>query len=231
MHAELLRRVQNAAFMRALWMQDAVEHNLDTADPHWQWAMFPNGIASDVHQARRAAENAHIPATDIAAAEELGSSGTPWHIQPAHQRLGRLEQLSRELYEAAERAEDLATRLNTAHITIAELHEDLAHSENTIRDLLNEVVDHDWATGNTRRNLHPAPDWPSALRQANTALWTANLLDALEPTPTPSTDDGPRTAESIDAALSGTDPGEWPVQPPPPEPGEPTSATGPEAEQ
>ncbi|WP_153809780.1 hypothetical protein [Nocardia sp. SYP-A9097] len=214
-HAARLKAVQDTAFLHAARAAEA------GADPAGQSAVYTNKIGEDLRQARHAAERAGITLADIDHAETIGSGGTSWDQQPAHRLLGRLEQLSKQSYqwvgraiEQNERIEDLTRQLHTAHTTIEELREDLAHTENTTRELLSDVTDHDWHNGTRRRDLAPASQWPQRLKDANTALAAANRLETLDPElPAPENFPIPGAGRDITDAIDAVLPGGGPAGP------------------
>lgn len=220
-HARRLKDVQDRAFLRAAWVANAVANDFDTGDPKRQWALFSNGVTEDLAEAREQARQAGIDPREIDDAEAFGSAGHLWDRQPAHRRLGRLEHLSHQLYDAEQQMaahqatiSELAGQIEALRHTIEELHEDLAHHENTSRSLLSEVVDRQWLTGTTGRQQAPAPTWAQRLREANFTLALATLLDGSDANPQgapqiPAHPDGQAISAAVDTALTesaGADP-------------------------
>lgn len=212
-HAAKLKAVQNAAFLRAAWMTNAVANDLDIGDPRPRWAMFVNGIAEDLHAARIDAAQAGVDSADIEHADKVGASGLAWEQQPAHRLLGRLEDLSHELYhlgshnaEQAERIRHLTQRLDTAEAAIDALGDTVAQQEVSLRELLGEVVDHHWNT--SRPEVVHAPQSLARLRDANTILAAANTVDALD-LPQPRDSGAPAGTDigtAVEVAMAGIDP-------------------------
>ncbi|MFE3795763.1 hypothetical protein KHQ06_24525 [Nocardia tengchongensis] len=221
-HAAKLKAVQNAAFLRAAWMANAVANDLDISDPRPRWAMYVNGIAEDLHAARVDAAQAGVDSAAIDDADKIGSSGLAWDQQPAHRLLGRLEDLSHELYrlgnhnaEQAEQIRNLTQRLETAEAAIDDLGDTVSRQEVSLRELLGEVDDHHWING--RAEAVRELDSLAKLRHANTVLATANVVDALDAADPaehrPQT--GADIGTAVEVAMTGADPpiAEDPSQP------------------
>ncbi|MBY8858618.1 hypothetical protein K7711_19220 [Nocardia sp. CA2R105] len=209
-HAKLLRTVQDTSALRAAWVSDAVAHDLDSSDPSWRWALYPNGIDADVRHARASAEQGGVQATDIIEAEALGSAGVPWNDKPAHRHLGRIELLSREVFDANNRAEagrrlvgDLAERFDSLHKIIDTLSNGLVHARSMVNDLAEDLAAHGWPT----RTTGPAPDPPGP-----DPISTAPDAD----TGTESADSGHRIGDAVGAAMPDNDQPHW--SPPEPRP-------------
>ncbi|MFE3228591.1 hypothetical protein [Nocardia sp. NPDC059228] len=239
-HAAKLKAVQNAAFLRAAWMTNAVANDLDIGDPRPRWAMFVNGIAEDLHAARLDAAQAGVDSADIEHADKVGASGLAWEQQPAHRLLGRLEDLSHELYhlgshnaEQAERIRHLTQRLDTAEAAIDALGDTVAQQEVSLRELLGEIVDHHWNT--SRPETVNAPQSLARLREANTILAAANTVDAalnVAESPDSGPPAGTDIGTAVEVALAGADPttNEDPAHPAPPVAPHPSAAPAPEVE-
>ncbi|WP_040831645.1 hypothetical protein [Nocardia jiangxiensis] len=207
-HAKLLRTVQDTSALRAAWVGDAVAHDLDSSDPSWRWALYPNGIDADVRDARACAEQGGVEATDIIEAEALGSAGVSWNDKPAHRHLGRIELLSSEVFDANNRAEagrrlvgDLAERFDSLHKIIDTLSNGLVHARSMVNDLAEDLAAHGWPT----RTTGPAPEPPGP-----DPISTAPDAD----TATESVDGGHRIRDAVGAAMPDNDQPHWP----PPEP-------------
>lgn len=212
-HAAKLKAVQNAAFLRAAWMANAVANNLDISDPRPRWAMYVNGIAEDLHAARIDAAQAGVDATHIDDADKVGSSGLAWDQQPAHRLLGRLEDLSHELYQVgnhnadqAEQIRNLAERLETAEAAIDALGDTVSRQDVSLRELLGEVDDHHWIT--TRADAVRELDSLAKLRHANTVLATANVIDTLDARDPAEgcSQTGADIGTAVEVAMTGADP-------------------------
>lgn len=242
-HAAKLKSVQNSAFLRAVWMANAVDNDLDTDDPKHQWGLFVNGVLDDLAHARADAEHAGLDRADIDHAEQLGSAGTIWERRPAHQRLGRLEQLSYELDDAETRLEaqqrqidQLTGLLATAHAAAENLAEDLAHAQHTTLELLGEIVDRGWEASRHQRNPASISRWARMLREANATLAAATLVDGLSPTEADSVGQsappgaGMQISDAIDAAMIDPDNGGGPDSVLSPEQPELGADRGPEVE-
>ncbi|MEU6585900.1 hypothetical protein [Nocardia sp. NPDC046763] len=211
--ASKLKAVQNAAFLRAAWMANAVANDLDISDPRPRWAMYVNGIAEDLHAARIDAAQAGVDSADIDNADKIGSSGLAWDQQPAHRLLGRLEDLSHELYhlgnhnaEQAELIANLTQRLETAEAAIDALGATVSQQEVSLRELLGEVDDHHWITSRAEA-VHELESL-AKLRHANTVLATATVVDALDASDRaegrPQT--GADIGTAVEVAMTGADP-------------------------
>ncbi|MCU1644024.1 MAG: hypothetical protein JWN03_4299 [Nocardia sp.] len=207
--ATKLRAVQNFAALRSAWMRNAVENDLDFGDRKHRWAMFVNGVGEDLQQARAEAVHAGIDAAEIEDAENAGSSGVSWDQQPAHRRLGRLEQLSEQLYHAEsqaaeqrEQVQDLTRRLETAQAAIDALGDHLTRNENSLRELLGDLVDADWQGPAPRKDPIPGLQSLTKLQNANVTLLLANLFDKSEPVSV--TDEQLAVGRGISAAVEAT---------------------------
>ncbi|MFE3757927.1 hypothetical protein ACFXO9_26770 [Nocardia tengchongensis] len=212
-HAARLKAVQNAAFLRAAWMSTAVASDLDTGDPRPRWAMFVNGVVEDLQAARTEAAQAGVDSRDIDHADKIGSSGLTWDQQPAHRLLGRLEDLSQELYhhdrhaiEHQDRIRNLSERLETAEAAIEALSRTVAQQDISLSELVGEVVDHHWSI--TRPDSLHEPESLAKLREANAMLAAANALDTLDAPQSPDgrVNAGTEIGTAVDLAMTGIDP-------------------------
>lgn len=207
-HAKLLRTVQDTSARRAAWVGDAVAHDLDTSDPSWRWALYPNGIDADVRDARASAEQSGVQDTDIAEAEALGGAGVSWSDQPAHRHLGRIELLSREVFDANNRAEtsrrlvgDVAERFDALYGVIDTLSNGLVHARSMVNDLAEDLAAHGWPTHTTE----PAPDrapTPAAELHSDAGIDNG--------------DGGHRIGDAVGAALPDNDQPHWSITEPRP---------------
>lgn len=217
-HAKLLRTVQDASVARSAWMTEAVDHDLGTGDPAWRWALYSNGIDADVRDARASAEQAGVPGTDIIDAEALGSAGVSWAEQPAHRHLGRIELLSREVFDANNRAEtarglvgDIAERFDRLYGVIDTLSEGLNHARSMVSDLAKDLA----ANGLSRTTTGTAPDPPGTEHDASVlATGAENQPD----TGVDRAEGGSGIGDAVGAALPDTGHTRWATAEPPPAP-------------
>lgn len=215
LHAAKLKAVQNSAFLRSVWMANAVDNDLDIADPKHQWGLFVNGITDDLQLARDEAKQAGIDSFDIDGAEAVGSGGAIWEGQPAHRLLGRLEQLSHELYDAEiritdqnQQLEQVRAQLDTATALAGDLRKELRAAEHTMSELLGEIVDHGWLASRDRHSAEATPPWLDKLGEVNATLAAANIIDTAAAQLLPDKASAPGTGAQISDAIAAalTDP-------------------------
>ncbi|WP_067891619.1 hypothetical protein [Nocardia vaccinii] len=215
-HAKLLRTVQDASAARSEWMTEAVDHDLATSDPAWRWALYSNGIDADVRDARANAEQAGVPATDIIDAEALGSARVSWAEQPAHRHLGRIELLSREVFDANNRAEtarglvgDIAERFDRLYGVIDTLSEGLNRARSMVSDLAMDLA----ANGLPLTTTGASPDPPGTEHDASVL---ATGAETQPDTGVGRAEGGSGIGDAVGAALPDTGQTRWATAEPPP---------------